>query len=410
MRSFAWMRSLALGGACAALAACGGGGGGTSDAPNLILEAAFASIQFANPVKLVQHPEVDDRWYVVEQGGKIWTFLASNPGATKIEVLDVADHGVELGTGEEQGLLGLAFDPDFGPGGELYITYTDDEAGASILARYESEDDDGPFTPTEDPIVLAIPHPNDNHNGGDILFGPDELLYYSMGDGGGSDDPADNGQDTSALLGKILRLDVLAAPAAGEAYAVPVTNPFFEADRPFCDAAGVSPAVPAEPCPEIYAYGFRNPWRMNFDPETDELWVGDVGQSQREEIDLVLSGRNYGWDCREGNLGHNTLVDCTGLVFEEPRAAHSSSQARAITGGAVYRGTLVPDLFGFYVYGDFEEGNFWAFDVDTSELPDGLDLPAKNVSAFGQGRDGEIYIVTFDTPSIYRLAEVPPAP
>ena len=402
-------RPLALGILCSALAACGGGGGGTAKAPKLILEQAFGGIQFSSPVKLVQHPVDDNRWYVVEQGGKIFTFLASNPAGTKTLVLDVvADDGVVLGGGDEQGLLGLAFDPDFDDGGELYITYTDDAAGKAVLARYESDDEDGPFTPADEPIVLAIPHPNDNHNGGDIVFGPDEFLYYSMGDGGSSDDPDDNGQDTGALLGKILRLDVLGTPAAGEAYAVPGTNPFQTAGRPFCDANGVSPA--GQPCPEIYAYGFRNPWRMNFDPETEELWVGDVGQTQREEIDLVLSGRNYGWDCREGDLAHVTAFNCTGLVFEEPRAAHSRSTAHAITGGAVYRGTAVPDLFGFYVYGDFIEQNFFAFDVDTALVPDQLDVDKKHVSAFGQGRDGEVYVVTFDTPSIYRFALPPPPP
>jgi glucose/arabinose dehydrogenase len=402
-------RSLALGILCSALAACGGGGGGTTKAPKLVLETAFGGIQFAAPVKLVQHPEVDDRWYVAEQGGKIWTFLASNPAGTKTMVLDVvADDSVVLGSGDEQGLLGLALDPDFGNGGELYIVYTDNAAADVVLARYESDDDDGPFERTEDAIVLAIPHPNDNHNGGDINFGPDDFLYYSMGDGGSSDDPDDNGQDTGALLGKILRLDVRGTPAPGEAYDVPVTNPFQTSGRPFCDANGVSPA--AQPCPEVYAYGLRNPWRMNFDPETEELWVGDVGQSQREEIDLVLIGRNYGWDCREGDLDHATAFDCTGLVFEAPRAAHSRTLAKAITGGAVYRGTLVPDLFGFYVYGDFNEQNFFAFDVDTAAVPEQLDVEKKHVSAFGQGRDGEVYVVTYDAPSIYRFALPPPPP
>ena len=154
---------------CLAAFACGGGGGGSGSGgggggngpPNMMLEAAFGGINFSAPVKLVQHPDVDDRWYVVEQGGKIWTFLASNPAGTKTLVLDVVAAGINIGDfiSDEQGLLGLAFDPDFGPGGELYITYTDEAANDSILARYESADDDGPFTPAADPIVLAIPHP-----------------------------------------------------------------------------------------------------------------------------------------------------------------------------------------------------------------------------------------------------------
>lgn len=400
------------------LAACGGGGGsgegggnggGGGNLPRIALEPAFGGINFASPVKLVQHPRDDDRWYVVEQGGKIWTFLASNPAATKKLALDiVASPGIDVGGSGEQGLLGLAFDPDFGAGGaggELYVTYTDATAGDSMLARYQSPDDDGPFTPTADPIVLAIPHPMPNHNAGDILFGKDDLLYYGTGDGGGGDDPDDNGQDTSALLGKILRLDVLGAPASGEKYAVPTTNVFSAAGRPFCDAAGVGPT--GQPCPEIFAWGFRNPWRMHFDPETDLLWVGDVGQSAREEIDLVRGGRNYGWDCREGDIPHPTAFPCAGLVFEPPEAVHGRSEAQAITGGAVYRGSAIPGLVKFYVYGDFVEGNFFAFDIDDTAPPTKLDLPKKSVTAFGQGRDGEIYAVTFDSPSIYKIVPAP---
>ena len=393
--------------------ACGGGGSGGGDGggggnppPTTKLDPAFGGLNFTMPVKLVQHPSDSDRWYVVEQGGKIWTFLASNPAATKTLAVDlVASPGINLVGSGEQGLLGLAFDPDFGPGGELYLTYTDETANASILARYQSADDDGPFTPTADPIVLAIPHPADNHNAGDILFGEDDFLYYSTGDGGGGDDPDDNGQNTSALLGKILRLDVLGTPASGEKYAVPTTNVFFAAGRPFCDAAGVGPT--GQPCPEIFAWGFRNPWRMHFDPETDLLWVGDVGQSAREEIDLVRSGRNYGWDCREGDLPHSTAFNCAGLVFEPPEAVHDRTDAQAITGGAVYRGTAIPSLVGFYVYGDFVTQRFFAFHIDDTAPPTRLDLDPKNVSAFGQGRDGEIYVVTYDSPSIYKIVPAP---
>ena len=399
--------------ACVCLAwACKGGGSGGGDGggggnPPLAtqLEAAFGGLTFAMPVKLVQHPSDSDRWYVVEQGGKIWTFLASNPAATKVLALDiVASQGINLGGGGEQGLLGLAFEPDFRAGGELYLTYTDATAGDSMLARYQSPDDDGPFTPAADPIVLAIPHPAPNHNGGDIMFGKDDFLYYSMGD----DADGNNGQNVSALLGKVMRLDVLGTPASGEKYAVPNANPFQTAGRPFCDS-GQSPAVPAQPCPEIFAYGFRNPWRMHFDPETEQLWLGDVGESRREEIDKVLSGRNYGWNCVEGDLpGPNLSAACNGLVFEPPVAVHDRTDAQAIVGGAVYRGSAIPALVGFYVYGDYETERFFAFHIDDTAPPTRLDLDPKHVSAFGQGRDGEIYVVSLqDSPSIYKLVPAP---
>lgn len=392
-----------------ALFACGGGGsgGGNGVLPDFTLEAAFAGLDFSRPVKLVQHPVDDDRWYAVEQGGKIKTFLASDPAGTLLTAVDlVASPGINLGdTGGEQGLLGLAFDPDFATNGELYITYTDETAQKSMLARYQSPDADGPFTPTApDPIVLAIPHNASSHNAGDIIFGPDDdLLYYSMGDGANSS----TAQNTSALLGKVLRLDVRGTPAAGETYAVPPTNPFSAVGRPFCDAAGVSPAVPAQPCPEVYAYGFRNPWRMSFDLDTGDLWLGDVGESKQEEIDLVLSGRNYGWDCKEGELDNNTGAGCTGLTFEPPVVVHNRDFARSITGGVVYRGSLIPELDGFYLYGDFSLQRFYAFDVGSMGDPIPLGLPAKAVTAFGQGRDGEVYVVSFDSPSIYRLVPAP---
>lgn len=409
-------RSAALTGLlCSALAACGGGGGGSaeSDLPVALAEA-FGGLAFASPVKLVQHPEDDDRWYVVEQGGKIHTFLASDPVNTLDLSLDlVADQGIDLYAEpnlDEQGLLGLAFDPDFDfdavNGGELYLAYTNDATGESILARYVSPDAVGPFTPAADPIVLAIPHPLDNHNGGDIAFGPDDLLYYSMGDGGGSNDPDNNGQDRSALLGKVLRIDVLGTPAAGEDYAVPATNPFF--GNPFCDAAGVGPT--ALPCPEVFAYGLRNPWRMSFDMLTGALWLGDVGESRREEIDRIVSGGNYGWDCFEGDQeGPNLGAGCMGLMLEAPEVVHVRDDAAAITGGFVYRGTSIPELEGFYVYGDFSTGNFFAFDADTASAPsERLDLPSISVSAFGQDRDGEVYVLSyFGAPSIYKLVPAP---
>jgi len=397
---------------CAGLPACdsGGGSGGGAGAggplPNVTLQSAFGGLQFARPVKLVQHPKDADRWYVVEQGGKIWTFLASDPAGTKTLALDlVADLGVNLGnTAAEQGLLGLAFDPSFGPGGKLYITYTDEAANNSILARYQSPDDDGPFTPTADPIVLAIPHAAPNHNAGDIMFGSDNFLYYSMGDAAVSA----NGQNTSALLGKILRLDVLGPPKSGEKYAVPSTNPFNNGTRPFCDS-GTSPAMPAQPCPEIFAWGFRNPWRMNFDRATGDLWVGDVGESKVEEIDKVFGGQNYGWDCMEGDLPFSNAASCSGQNFEPPVVVHDHPQAEAIIGGIVYRGSAIPGLQGFYVYGDEVEGVFFAFDSTVAmPTPLSLSLPVLSVSAFGQDRNGEIYAVILSgNPSIQKLVAAP---
>jgi hypothetical protein len=190
------------------------------------------------------------------------------------------------------------------------------------------------------------------------------------------------------------------APPVGEAYAIPSGNPFF--GNLHCDTGTGS-----QPCPEIFALGMRNPWRMNFDPLTGLLYVGDVGQSAQEEIDIIRVGRNYGWDCREGELPHATTASCN-VSFEPPEAVHGPSEAHAITGGAVYRGSAIPGLEGFYVYGDFITRFFFTFDADFPNAPVlRLNLPATAVSAFGQGRDGEIYVVGFGTPSIQRIVPGP---
>jgi glucose/arabinose dehydrogenase len=348
-------------------------------------------------VKLVQHPSDGTRWYVVEQGGRIRTFRTSNPGGTLSTALDLDDFDIELGSGE-QGLLCLVFDPGFATNGYVYITYTDNESHESILARYVSLDGGLTFVPSADPIVLAIPHPASNHNGGDLAFGSDGFLYYSMGDGADSD----NAQDTRELLGKILRIDVRTAPPPGRDYAIPPTNPF--SPNAFCDTGSGS-----QPCPEIYAWGFRNPWRMNFDPNTGVLWVGDVGERTQEEIDIVLGGRNYGWDCFEGDLPFDNDASCNGQSFEAPIAVHDRTDAHAITGGAVYRGSAVPDLQGFYVYADYVTGRFFTFEAsDPMPDPVRLDLPTLSVSAFGQARDGEVYVVTHNSPSIYSFVPATP--
>ena len=389
-----------LGAALCIGAACSGGDGSSGVAfPALTLVPAFGGRAFANPVKLIQHPTNDDRWYVVQQRGLVRTFLASDGTGAVTTAADVpVDAGVNLGTGNEQGLLSMAFDPNFATSREIYLTYTDETAQDSVLARWVAGTNEGlTFVPDVAPIVLSIDHPLENHNGGDLAFGPDDFLYYSMGDGGGGDDPVDNGQNTATLLGKILRLDVNAVPPPGEAYAIPATNPF--AGNLHCDGgSGTSP------CPEIFAFGLRNPWRMNFDPFNGRLYAGDVGQGAQEEIDLIVLGGNYGWDCLEGTALHSTSAICNFASFVAPEVVHGRSEAQAITGGAVYRGSAIPGLRGFYVYGDFGSRLFFAFDTAVADAPvQPLTLPLTQVSAFGQGRDGEIYVVGFGSPSIQRI-------
>jgi glucose/arabinose dehydrogenase len=273
---------------------------------------------------------------------------------------------------------------------------------ASVLARYESMDGGMTFAPSIEPVVLAIPHPASNHNAGDIEFGVDDgFLYYTMGDGGGFDDPDDNGQDTTTLLGSVMRLDVRSVPPAGRDYAIPAGNPFEQ--NPFCDT-GASPTGVA--CPEIWAYGLRNPWRMGFDSITGDLWLGDVGQDAREEVDQIVAGGNYGWDCREGDIAHGTADPCGG-PFLEPEAVYDNPTGpgtqRSVSGGLVYRGSAIPGLAGHYLYADFYTGEIWGLDTASMDPPLLLIDTAFNVASFAEDENGEVHVVTFGSPSIYRL-------
>ena len=380
----------------------GGGGGGTSNAQGATcatgsaeaaavdFEIAFGGAVFASPLKLVQHPADDDRFYVVEQGGTVQTLLKSDPAASLAEAVDVGDFR-NLSSGGETGLLGMAFDPDFGVNGEVFFSYT--EVGiTSELGRFASADGGMTFAPAVvGADVMSVAQPAGNHNGGDIEFGPDGYLYWALGDGGGAGDPFENGQDTATLLGSILRLDV-----AGGMLQVP-------ADNPFAQSAGAD---------EIYAFGLRNPWRMSFDSVTGELWVGDVGQNAQEEIDRIVAGGNYGWDCYEGIRDFEIQSDPAGCVGGPipPEVAHDQPSFRSITGGYVYRGSAIPELQGAYVYGDYISGEVCALFFDENparvvslEPPNGL-----FVSSFGQDRDGELYLIDYlGNPSIYQIVPAP---
>ena len=373
--------------------ACGGsgdGGGNPPPPPPAVVRfvSAFGGEVFAQPVKLVQHPTNADRWYVVEQRGKVFTLLASNPAASRALALDV-ETPFNLASGGEEGLLSMAFSPNFAANGQAFFAYTELSASNvdSVVARFASADGGLTFAPVAgNPDVIRFDSEQSNHNGGDLAFGPDGFLYYAMGDGGGGGDPdPEDGQNLATLLGKILRLDVSV---------VPYGNP---PDNPFVGSGGRD---------EIWAYGLRNPWRLSFDMQTGELWAGDVGQSSREEVDRIVKGGNYGWDCREGDQSFDPDQNCT-PPFVEPETVHGRSEAQSITGGYVYRGSAIPSLANTYVYGDFVTGRVFAYRFQANpRRVDELAPPANlGVSSFGQGRDGEIYLLDYGgAPSIYKLS------
>jgi glucose/arabinose dehydrogenase len=244
--------------------------------------------------------------------------------------------------------------------------------------------------PGREIVLLSVVQPEANHNGGQIAFGPDGYLYIARGDGGGANDQfgaIGNGQSSTTLLGKILRVDV--SPAFG--YAIPPDNP-FSASTTQCGTGGTGP----QDCPEIFASGFRNPWRWSFDRTTGVLWVGDVGQGAREEIDRVTLGGNYGWRCFEGTLATN-LPCGSGQTLLPPVVEYGRSEGATVIGGYVYRGSAIPGLVGRYVFGDFITGRIWHIPADTEPTVTMAGGAATGllIASFGEAVDGELYIVDY---------------
>ena len=341
---------------------------------------------FDQPLFLTQPPNGGDALYVVEQGGAIRVL---QDGSVREEpFLDISG---EVSTGTEQGLLGLAFAPDYEQSGLFYINYTD-TSGDTNVVEYRRSDAD-PFTadPASARTVLFQDQPFENHNGGELLFGPDDLLYIGFGDGGGGGDPMRNGQSLDTLLGKILRIDP--RRAGQEPYSVPRSNPF----------AGDPDAMP-----EIYSYGLRNPWRFSFDRETGSLSIGDVGQSAVEEVDLVARGEgegaNFGWSAFEGTEPFDPGQEAPGHV--PPVLEYQlEGGACAVTGGYVVRDPDLRSLYGRYLYADFCLGELRSFPARPGrEASDdralGVEIP--QLSSFGEDSRGRIYVVSLEGP-VYRL-------
>jgi glucose/arabinose dehydrogenase len=272
----------------------------------------------------------------------------------------------------EQGLLSVAFSPDFAEDGRVYLYYTRGRPAGSVLSRFEATLES--LNVGSEELLIEIAQPAANHNGGHIAFDAAGYLLLSLGDGGGSGDPDGNGQNTGTLLGSVLRIDV--SPANG--YDIPADNPFGD---------------------EVYAFGFRNPWRMTVDMVTGEIWLGDVGQDTIEEVDRVVPGGNYGWNCFEG---FSEYAGCSG-DFIEPRTVYSHEFGQSVTGGFAYRGSRLPELYGWYVFADFYSGRIWA--VNTADDSDAVQLTEAdlNVASFTQLPDGELLIVSY-VDGIFRLA------
>jgi len=335
--------------------------------------------QFVGPVDLAVRPG-DDRYYVVEQRNGV----VRSDGSSNVTVLDLSDR---ISSGGEQGVLGLAFAPD---GTRAYVNFTD-RSGTTNIVEYEVGGD-GSFDASSERTVLEVPQPFENHNAGDLEFGPDGMLYIPLGDGGAGGDPERNSDDPSTLLGSILRIDP--TPSGNAAYTIPP-------DNPFADGSGGAP--------EIWSYGLRNPWKIAFDPVTGDLWIPDVGQDRFEEVNVVgpvdgqIAGRgvNFGWSAYEGTERLNQDVDDPGTLTS-PVLTYGRGDGCSVTGGVPYRGTAIPELEPAFVYSDFCTGDIWALDLAGGRnltLVGGFEL----VTAVRTGPDGEVYLFDGMNGTMFRL-------
>jgi glucose/arabinose dehydrogenase len=300
----------------------------------------------------------------------------------------------------EAGLLGMAFHPNFPANPQVFLSYT--STGAPLISnvtRFVSLDGGATLDPTSEIPIMTVLQDFSNHNGGNIVFGPDGFLFAGWGDGGGGGDQLNRAQDTSNLLGTITRIDVDGAIP----YAVPGDNPFAGAS--VCQAGF---AIGSANCPEIHAWGLRNPWRWSFDSLTGDLWVGDVGQNEWEEIDRVERSMNYGWREREGAHCFNPATNC-GTAFVDPITEYSHADGNSVTGGYVYRGLAIVELQGHYVYGDFGSGRIWSVPANSSQGTIGIELldTTHNISSFAQDIDGELYLLDYGPGEIHQIIDAP---
>ena len=363
---------------------------------NLKLERVFPELSFSDPVALLQAPDDDTRWFLVERAGIVRTFLdqpTASDVTTVLDLRDVVEPVSELNL--ELGMLALAFHPDFAENGNVYIYYTAamNSIIESRLSRFVSFDQGTTIEPDSEEILIRVEQPRTRHNGGELAFGLDGFLYLSLGDGG----DRFQSQDRDSLLGKVLRIDV----DGGEPYAIPSDNQFVGEDGR----------------PEIYATGLRNPWRWSFDPKTGVLWLGDVGNRRWEEIDIIVPGGNYGWPILEGKECAGFLP-CDTSTLVNPILTYSHDNGCAVIGGHVYRGTELPELEGVYLFSDFCSGAIMGLSTDVTGAyvqtvlvegghDHGTEQFALLVRSLSVDQKGEIYIVE-NGGHIFRLVSANP--
>ncbi len=368
--------------------------------PKVHLEPVHTSLVFNEPIQVLFDGTQKDTMYVVEKNGFVLRVSTNKNETEKQPFLDISDRvGV---THDEEGLLSLAFHPEYATNGEMFVWYSAQKPKRSVLSRFVKDTESEKVHNSSEEIILEVLQPWSNHNGGTVLFGQDGYLYVGIGDGGAANDPHKNGQNKNTLLGSVICIDI-DTKSEKTPYSIPSSNPLVGQD-------GVRE--------ELWAWGLRNPWRMSFDRETGLLWTGDVGQNAWEEIDIVKRGGNYGWNIREGKHEFSNNKEATKELIE-PVFEYGRRQGGSITGGFVYRGTEIPSLIGSYIYSDYLSKRIWALVPDEKDNTTYTTTRiAKNtpiaISSFGETPDGEILACGFQNPysrkgKIYRLFSSEPS-
>jgi glucose/arabinose dehydrogenase len=353
------------------------------------IQPAFPALSFVSLVDLQNAGDGSDRLFAVERRGHIYVF--ENQPAVTVKALFLDIETRVNSAGSEEGLLGLAFHPEYPDTPYFYVNFTASNPRRTVIERYavttnpDSADTSSYFT------LLEVNQPYSNHNGGQLAFGPDGMLYIGMGDGGSGGDPLGNGQNLQTLLGSMVRIDV-DTTATPLNYGIPPDNPYFDNTSGYRE--------------EIWAHGFRNPWRYSFDKASGWLWVGDVGQNAWEEVDVVNKGLNYGWDILEGSHCYPSApCDSTGLELPVWEYVHPGGAQRSVTGGYVYRGAAIPEIFGKFVYADYITGEVWGVRYDgvhpAANTPL-FDAPFR-ISSFGVDESENLFVLNYTNGTIWRL-------
>lgn len=356
-------------------------------APEIKIAETFKGQNIKLPVALAIPPDGTERLFLVQQFGKITILPNDRSSNEEITFLDVTERPL-IKQQFEEGILGLAFHPDYAKNRKFYIYYSlQDPKHTRVSEMQTFADDPNKADISTERVLLEIPQPFWNHNSGNILFGPDGYLYIAIGDGGKANDPQRFSQNTFVYNGKILRIDVNTR-AGNRPYGLPSDNPFLK-----------KPGYH----PEIFALGLRNPWGLIFHPETNQLWAADVGQNAWEEINIITNGGNYGWSYREGAHSASARSDAPpkGAEFIDPIHEYDRSSGLSITGGIHYRGKAIPELQGKYIYGDFVHGNIWALDFQNGKKTSNIKIFKRTKgtlkpTAFVEDANGELLILSHD--------------